>query len=176
MPIKLALYQAAWLDIYLFKLKISVALHLFKGPKLRTHNWVDREEKKGQHPAGFKTTTSTLCATALYPCATTAAHLTRDEQLGWLSIGKIRNWISWYKNDLALQGSRQRLSRSTKNWATNIDVFSLVVFLFLLFLVVAINLKRLWWQKSIKAVGLGVSGLFLERKAAAHLGMINLNS
>ena len=35
-------------------------LPLLEGPELMTHNWEDREEKKAQHPAGFKPTTSLL--------------------------------------------------------------------------------------------------------------------
>ena len=33
---------------------------LFEGPELRTHYWEDAEEKKAQHPAGFKPATSML--------------------------------------------------------------------------------------------------------------------
>ena len=79
LPIKLALPQAAWLSI--FFVGKSVVLPVLEGPKLRTHFWEGREEKKAQH-LGFEPTTFPLqgvCSTAViqplprlwkrwYPC------------------------------------------------------------------------------------------------------------
>ena len=54
-----------------------VVLHLHEGPELRTHCWLDREEKKkDQHPSGLEPTTSRvlLRRCVCWRCATTTAH------------------------------------------------------------------------------------------------------
>ena len=51
-------------------------LHLYAGPELRSHYWLDREDKKkAQHLMGFEPTTSRalLHRRVLYRCALTAA-------------------------------------------------------------------------------------------------------
>ena len=55
------------------QLKLSIVgkselLHLLEGPEFSTHNWEDREEKKAQHPVGFKPTTSLLQGVCLMLC------------------------------------------------------------------------------------------------------------
>ena len=88
---KLALPQAAWLSMN-FTGKSEV-LHLYEGPDLRTHYWLDREEKKkAQHLEGFKPTNSRvlLRRRVLYRWATTPARV----KVSW-GVSMCSDLICW---------------------------------------------------------------------------------